>query len=408
MPHPTVPTGRMRCYDALVSAAHIEKRRNRDGSVSWRVVVRVGYGRGAKRETRVVCTTERDQEKPPPKVKAALRELERQAESGFVPPARLMLADLLRRWLRSHVDVKLTAKTAYGYRRVVESHLVPAFALFRVADVRPSSMQDYYASKREEGLSDAAIHYHYRTMHAALAWGVGSELVARNVCDVRAAQPPRGKAPEMKTLTAAKMLGLLQKVQGTDLYLPVMLACATGMRRGEICALRWGDIDLTAGTVRVASAISAVPKRPLERKGTKTARERTVGLPDFAIEALKAERKARVCPQDSPVIGDLHPDKLTRMWREAADALKLDGIRFHDLRHSFATTMLEHGADVKSVQEALGHTKAATTTDIYMHVTERMRERRTETVNRAFAATPEPPGDHPDGKVVALGETAEA
>ena len=387
-------------YDAPMAAGHIEKRRRSDGSVSWRVVVRVGYGRSAKRETRVVCTTERDQEKPPPKVKAALKELERQAETGFVPPARVMLTDVFRSWLDTHTG--LAPKTRYTYDCLVETHFVPAFERFRVVDLRPADMQDYYVLRREDGLSDATIHWHYRTVHAALKWAVENELAARNVCDLSASKPPRGQRPEMKTLSARQMRGLLEAVAGTDLELIVVLGCATGMRRGEICALRWRDLDLKAGKARVAASLSYVPQKGVTRKQTKTGRERTVGLPAFAIAALTEAKRDKVCPPDACVVGDVHPDEVTKSWREKADALGLDGVRFHDLRHSFATALLEGGMDVKSLQDALGHTRAATTTDVYLHVTERMRERRTEMVDAAFDVTPEQLGSTREADVVDL------
>lgn len=370
-------------------SGHVERRRNKDGSVSWRVVVSVGYGRYAHKTTRVACKTDRDQEKPPPRALALLRSLERQAEDGFVPPARLMLSDVLNRWLDNHCDVYLSGKTAYGYRCVVESHLIPAFGRFRAVDLRPASMQDYYAIKRDGGLSDSAIHYHYRTMHAALAWAVGTELIARNVCDVKEAKCPRGKPPEMKTLSAAKMKGLLDAIEGTVLSLPVTLAVATGMRRGEVLGLRWQDVDLENATVKIASSLSAVAGKPLTLKATKTERVRIVGLPGFAVAALNKAKRGRVCPPESRVVADLHPDTLTKLWREKVNGLGLNGIRFHDLRHSFATMMLEQGADVKMVQEALGHTKASTTSDIYLHVTEQMKERRALMVDAAFAVDPE-------------------
>jgi len=383
-----------------MAAGRIEKRTNKDGSVSWRVVVVVGYGRGAKRETRVVHRTDGDRKKTPEKVMRALRELERQAEAGFVPPAHVMLSDVFRDWLKAHTG--LAPKTRYTYDRLIETHLVPAFAQFRVADLRPADMQDYYDLRREDGLTDATIHWHYRTVHAALKWAVENELAARNICDLQAAKPPRGERPEMKTLTAKQMRGLLEAVAGTTLELPVVLACATGMRRGEICGLRWCDVDLKAGTARVAASLSYVPGEALRRKTTKTTRERTVGLPAFAVEALKAAKRDRVCPPEAYVVGDLHPDDLTKAWRERADALGLHEVRFHDLRHSFATVLLESGADVKSLQDALGHSRAATTTDVYLHVTERMREKRTEMVDAAFDVTPEQLGSTSEADVVDL------
>lgn len=381
-------------------SAHYEKRHNKDGSVSWKVTVIAGYGRGAPRIFRTV-RVEKDTKGPPRKVKELRRELEQQATGGFIAPQSLRVRELLERWLTEHCEGRFAAKTVYGYERVVRSHLVPAFGDLRAADLRPVHLSDYYRTKKAEGLSDAGVHQHYRVIHAALAWALRMELVARNVADV--AKPPRAKPPEMRTVTAAQMLGILKAAEGSDLELPVLLAIATGARRGEILGLRWGDIDLEAGTVRIARSITAAPGRRGEVKPTKTGRERTVALPRFAMARLRAVTQERVCPPDGWVCAaERDPDEVTKAWRELADSLGLEGLRLHDLRHSYATVLLETGEDIKSVQDALGHTKAGTTADIYMHVTERMRERRAERLSEAFSVPPEHLGSTLEAEVVTL------
>jgi len=187
----------------------------------------------------------------------------------------------------------------------------------------------------------------------------------------------------------------------------VLIACTTGMRRGEICALRWEDVDLAEGTATVKASMSYTPKAGLKRKTTKTDRVRVVGLPLLTIAELEDERRSRVCPAGAPVIGAVHPDDLTKLWRVVADSLGLQGVRLHDLRHSFATETLLQGASIKDLQDALGHSRAQTTTDTYLHVTERMRQRRTEMVDRAFSATPEPLGDQSEADIVPIAGTSE-
>lgn len=399
-------------------AAHYEKRHNKDGSVSWKVIVIAGYGRRAPRIARSIRVA-KDTKNPPRKVVALRQQLEQQAMGGLVPSQSLRVKELLERWLTEHCEGRFAAKTVYGYERVVRSHLIPAFGDLRAADLRPVHLSNYYRAKKagteeRKGLSDAGVHQHYRVLHAALAWAVRMELVVRNVADI--AKPPRGTPQEAKTIGAAQMLGLLAAVQGADLELPVLLAVSTGARRGEILGLRWSDVEiwteddaegetLYRGRVTIARSISAAPGRRGEVKETKTGRRRIVALPAFAAKRLWEIRRERVCPPDGWVCAaERDPDEVTKAWRALADSLGLEELRLHDLRHSYATLLLEAGEDIKSVQDALGHTRASTTTDIYMHVTERMRERRAERVTEAFSVSPEPLGSPSKAEVLPLDE----
>ncbi len=383
-------------------AGHIESRRNGDGSVSWVCIVTVGYGRGARRVTRVACRSERLQEKPPRKAQELLRAMEREAEFGLVAPQRLRMGELFDRWLDDDVRPRLEAKTTYGYERHVEAHLRPAFGHLRALDVRPANLADYYATKRAAGLSDATIHSHFRTLHRALGWAVRMELLPRNVAD--AARPPRGKAAEMRTIDAAAMLALVEAARGDVLELWVLMGAATGARWGEVRALRWGDVRLWRegegwrGSATIAEAEQEVPRHGRFRKGTKTGRARTVPLPPFAVERLRELRTERVRPRDEPLCPPLRAREFSELWRPFI-AERHPGLRFHDLRHSFATAALESGAPIKLVQEWLGHTTATTTMNVYAHVTERGRELGADTLAAAFGAPREQHGSSTEGKV---------
>lgn len=384
-------------------SAHYEKRYNKDGSVSWKVIVIAGYGRRAPRITRTV-RVEKDSKNPPRKVVALRQHLEQQATGGFIAPQSVRVKELLERWLAEACEGQLAPKTLYGYERVVRSHLIPVLGEMRCADLRPLHLNQYYRSKRtgKKPLSAAAVHYHYRVLHAALAWAMRMELVSRNVADI--AKPARGAAPEMHTISAAQMLSLLEAAKGTDLELPILLAVTTGARRGEILGLRWPDIRIWEetdedgvtvfhGTVRIARSITSSPGRGAEVKSTKSGRERTVALPTFAVDRLREVQQEVGYPPDGWVCAaERDPDEVTKAWRALADSLGLRELRLHDLRHSYATLLLEAGEDIKSVQDALGHAQASTTTDIYLHVTERMRKRRAEKLTAAFSVAPEPLG----------------
>jgi integrase len=299
---------------------------------------------------------------------------------------------MLEQWL-DHVDAHRQPKTAYGYRRIVETHLIPALGHLRASDLRPADVAEYLRTKKA---SEWALRSHHACLHAACEWAVSMELITRN--PAHAAKPKRPAQREMRALTADEMVRVLAAARGTAVDLAVVLAVATGCRRGELLALRRSDVDLKAGTVTVSRSLDATPKHRGELKSTKTGKVRTLPLPGFAVVALKAAWRGRIVPPDARILDNLTPEELTRGWRALADSLGLEGVRLHDLRHSYATLLLEEGEDVKSVQEALGHSRASTTTDIYMHVTDRMRERRATALDAAFQRASEHSGSTSDGK----------
>jgi integrase len=393
-----------------MASGHIEKRVAPDGTILWRVVVTDGHGRGARKVTRTI-KRQRNTKNPPHEATALLEHMKREADAGVLISPRMTVREVLTRWLSEHCEPRLAPKTTYTYRRVIETHVIPALGNRRAADLRPTHISKYYAEKRAAGMSDSAIHYHYRTLHSALAWAVQMQLVGQNAAE--RAKPPRAKPPEMQTISPAHMLGVLEAARGTDLELPVLLAISTGARRGEVMALRWGDFDLSAeedggepvysGKVTISRAVTNAPGHRGAEKPTKTERQRTVELPPFAVKALLEAKRDRICAPDEYVVTLRDPDRVTRQWRALADSLELpEGLRLHDLRHSYATAMLESGAGLHEIQDALGHTTATTTMNTYLHVTERLRERRRETLERAFSVTPERLGSDESADVVQL------
>lgn len=385
--------------------ATFRKRYNADGSISWRIRVVDGHGRGATRVSRTVRVT-RDTKTPPKKVIAVAEEITAQARDGFVPPQQLRVSALLERWLTEHCADRFAAKTTYGYRRVVEAHLTPAIGKLRAADLRPDHLSDYYRAKRAAGLSAATVHQHFRVIHAALSWAQRMQLVTRNVADV--AKPPRAKPPTPQTLTAQQMLDVLRAAAGTPVEPVVLLAISTGCRRGEALGVRWSDVDFDAGTITIARSVGSTPGDRCFMKSTKTDRVRIVALPAFAVAWLRDWKAARDFDGDGYVCGDLRdPDSVTKIWRQLADGVGLDDVRLHDLRHSYATLLLEAGEDIKSVQDALGHSTASTTADVYLHVTERMRRRRADRLEAAFSERRRTSGGQTDGNVAGADDDAD-
>ena len=202
----------------------------------------------------------------------------------------------------------------------------------------------------------------------------------------------------MQGVDEAGTARLLQAVEGMRLYMPVLLAVMTGMRRGEILALRWQDTDLEKGLVAVRRSLEQTRdglrfKQPKTGKGM-----RSVALPGIAIQVLRRHRTEQaqerlklgpayedndlICPR--PDGSPWPPDSLSTAFASLIRRSDLPRIRFHDLRHSHATQLLRHGIHPKVVSERLGHSKVGITLDTYSHVLPGMQEEAASKVDAAL------------------------
>lgn len=249
---------------------------------------------------------------------------------------------------------------------------------------------------KEGGLSPRSRLHIHRILKSALKAAVQLQLLARNPAD--AVKSPKPARKEMKTLTAEEGARLLNVVSESRLYWPVLLALTTGMRRGEIVALRWKNVDLDKGVVRVVESIEQT-KKGIRFKPPKNNKNRVITLPSFVIEELKllkAEQAEELLKlgirqnENALLCGrfdgqPLQPDSLTFSF--AALIKNIEGfprVRFHDLRHSHATQLLLSGVHPKVAQERLGHSSVTVTLDIYSHVTENMQNDAAARLDNVF------------------------
>jgi integrase len=236
----------------------------------------------------------------------------------------------------------------------------------------------------------------HRVLNAALNRAVELQLVARNPAQVLRKRLPKNERGEMVTLSAEQSEQLLDAIRSTPLYWPVLIALATGMRRGEILALRWRNVDLERGEIRVVASLEQT-RNGLRAKAPKNEKSRMITLPGFAIDELRRRRREQteelfrlgerlqsetlVCTQ--PDARPIAPNVLTNYFGRVARRLDLP-IHFHSLRHTHATQLLLAGVHPKVAQERLGHATVTMTLDIYSHVTERLRDDAAARVDAIF------------------------
>jgi integrase len=330
-----------------------------------------------------------------------LTRLLRTTDTGeHVDPSRMTVGQWLDLWLDT-IRAEVSQKTHESYTEIVRCYLKPALGSARLDKLAPSQIQKAYNSwTRQDGkpLSPRTHHYIHVILKSSLARAVEQQSLARNPADIFSTRLPKIERKELTTLTVEQSAHLLESIKDAHIYWPVLLALTTGMRRGEILALRWKNVELDRGTLRVMESLEQT-KAGLRFKAPKTDRTRAITLPAFVIDELRhlkrvqAETLLRLgirqsgetlvcCREDGE---PKQPGSVTGEFARLTSKIEdLPRVRFHDLRHSHATQLLADGIHPKIAQERLGHSTITTTMDLYSHVTDTMQADAAARLDAAF------------------------
>lgn len=355
---------------------------------TWSFVVDTKDQEGRRRQTRRRGFSTR---------RAAQAELTRVltsiADNAYVAPqVGTLAAFLTETWLPA-VERTVKPSTFESYRRNVRLHAAGrGIGRRKLQDVDPTDLNGLYSEllagdSEHRALSNRSVAYVASILHRALRDAVRWQLIVRNPAD--AADPPRVTArPTMTTWSASELRTFLDGIDDDRLAGAWWLLASTGMRRGEVLGLRWQDIDLDGGVLRITRTLITTD---VQRKGDpgmawgtpKTAKgRRSVALDNPTIAALRTHRSRQlqerlalgsdyddgdlvVCREDGRPI---HPKTMSYYFEQTAKRLGLPKIRLHDLRHTHATLALRAGVHPRVVQERLGHANVGVTLDTYSHV----------------------------------------
>jgi len=276
----------------------------------------------------------------------------------------------------------------------VHKHLIPGLGNIALTQLKPEHLQRYYAGKLSAGrcdgkggLSPRTVRHHHVTLHDAIEHAVKWGLLSRNPVD--AVSPPRYQRPVWHTLSEDDINTLLEGAKDTSYYALFYLALFTGMRRSELLALRWCDVDLLLCQVHVTRTLHHLRNGGIVFRAPKTDKgRRMVALSPSAALVLAEHRERQegtrvmlgVPLKDDDLLFSalngqpLLPDTVTHTWIKLVRRVGLAGIRLHDARHSHASLMLKAGVHPKIVQERLGHASIQITLDTYSHVTPGLQE----------------------------------
>jgi integrase len=297
--------------------------------------------------------------------------------------------DFLNSWLEASRS-SIRDRTYETYETILRIHVTPFVGKKRLARLAPLDLQKLYGERLTAGLSAASVRKVHSIVHRALEQAVRWELVVRNVADL--VTPPRIGHRDMTTLSPAQARKLLDIVQADRLGALYVLAITTGMRLGELLALRWKDVDLTDGSLSVRGTLYRAADGLVIGEPKTSGSRRKISLGVSAVEALRshkvnqnAERLLAGKWEDNGLVFSNEvgrPIEDTNLRRRSFEPLlvkaDLPRIRFHDLRHTAATLLLAQGVHPKIVSERLGHSRVSITLDLYSHVTPTMQRQAAE------------------------------
>jgi integrase len=324
-----------------------------------------------------------------------LRRLLRTLDDGsHVDPSRQSVRQWLEQWLET-VRTEVAPKTHERYGEIVRNFLIPTIGNLPLTKLAPVHIQQAYnrwasggrLDGKPGGLSPQTRRHIHRILRTALSRAVEQQVIVRNPADAFKKRLPKIERRTLMTLTAEQSVRLLEAIAHSRVYWPVMLALSTGMRRGEVLAVRWKNVDLERGTLRVMESLEQT-KTGIRFKPPKTGRHRVITLPAYAVEDLRRLKRQQaeellalgVRPTGDTLLcaradGKPHqPLSLTYEFARFMGRVKdLPRVRFHDLRHTHATQLLVSGVHPKIASERLGHASVGITLDLYSHVTDTMQ-----------------------------------
>lgn len=363
---------------------HVRKRGNK-----WAVVFYAGYNDAGKKKYKWFSGFDTK--------KAASDFLIEKAKEfrdhTYVEPSTQTMSDLFGMWLEfKTTQVRVT--THHNYQRLLTTYMLPYIGHVTLDKLNVRHLQSTYSKLvTERGIKGSVVRVVHGLIHNMLAQAQKWDMLAKNVAEI--ATPPRTEHREMVTWTSEQVQEFLNLAASSP-YLPIyIVAIATGMRRGEVMGLKWLDVDLERATLTIVRTLSYLERKPVITDAKRASSRRTVVLPSFAVDVLRQHRTHQIemklkmgnTYRDEGWVfakydgSTLQPETVRDAFERLIKKSNLPYIRFHDLRHTHATLMLQQGIHPKVVSERLGHSNISITLGTYSHVMPGMQEQAASKFN---------------------------
>ena len=316
----------------------------------------------------------------------------------FTKTGKYTVTMWMNEWFENVAKIKVRPSSHQTYRGYIDHHITPNIGDLPLEKLTTMDLQKLYrkllnkgrvdrveAKKQPKGLSAKTVRNINQVISSAMDFAVAQKIIPENPC--KAVALPKVEHKEMQTIPAEQLQAFLQEAKATGVYEMYYIELATGLRRGELLGLKWTDIDWKNGIIKVRRQVARVDGQivdaPLKTKNS----YRAVTISQQAIEVLKQQKEKTndeyVFP--SPNGGPISPDSVNNMLKRVLARAGIPKVRFHDLRHTFATIALQNGVDIKTVSGMLGHFSAGFTLDTYAHVTTAAQKEAADTIGNVLS-----------------------
>lgn len=365
-------------------SGNIRTRKLKNGKVTYQLIIEKGVDSNGKRL--------RDYYSYPTKKEAqkALAEKVNELNSNtYIEPSKITVSQALDEWFAVAVKPVLKPNTQRGYL-VNIGHIKKGIGHINLQKLTAVQIQNFYSELENKGFSPRSIQYIHTNLKSALKYFCKMQVIPKNAADF--ASVPKQKKAKNDYYTEKEALELIEKSKDSDIYLEILLAVGMGLRRGEVLALTWDNVSFQTSCLTVSKSLSRIEGKDIV-SSTKTASgERTLKIPAFVFKALFERRQKQwndrktlcgaykennlvCCPSDGSyyVCGSF-----TTKFSKHLKRIGMRHIRFHDLRHTNATLMMQYNVPIKVMSENLGHANTGVTMDTYSHVTLEMKSETAE------------------------------
>lgn len=372
-------------------------RLRKDGRWEGRIII--GYDENNKAVTKsVLAKSKNDCEKKLENLKTEYAARTDAVRRRLKP--EMKFGDWLDIWYKTNIKPKIKVSTRSQYEDFIYKHIIPSIGGFTLDSLTQNDIQTFLGQQKKNGrvirvelfgtgLSDMSVRKMGIIISSSLNQAVKEGIIRNNVAS--GTKLPPKKAHEMRVLTHEEIRNVLLQAKEEGAYEILILELSTGLRRGELCGLKWTDLNMKTGALRITRQVMRT-ENGLEETSLKTKEsERTIYIPQGVLAILNEWHKEHPSTWIFPSPWDPEKprdpsglrNKVIRVLKHAG----VEHVRFHDLRHTFATTALEYGMDVKTLSMIIGHNSASTTLDIYGHITDEMQRKAAEIIEQGIGSS---------------------